>query len=574
MNTHQTVIRGGTVIDGSGAPRQQADVAINDGRITEVGVVKGKGHREIDARGCLVTPGFVDIHTHYDGQAAWDPHLAPSSWHGVTTAVMGNCGVGFAPVRSSDHDRLIELMEGVEDIPGTALHEGLPWKWETFPEYLDFLETLPRDIDLGAQLPHSAVRVNVMGSRGVARAPATPEDIEQMAAIAREAIEAGALGFTTSRTINHRSISGEAIPTLRAGADELLGIARAIGKTGRGVVQFVSDRLHHEDELDLIERIAAESGRPLSLSVAQHHAKPEQWRTILDRLAKGSERGLTLRAQVAARAVGIMTGLDLTLNPFMYSPAYKAIADLPLAQRVVRMRDPSVRRAIIEQMNIDPEGVLGSNTIESFGQMFRLGDFPNYEPNPADSVAATAQRQNRAPAEVAYDWLLDNEGRALLYTPFLNWHGGNLDVVREMLMHPAAIPGLSDGGAHVGTICDVSFPTTLLQWWGRDRPYGRIPLERLVSLQSRSTAIAVGLADRGLLAPGYKADLNIIDFDALRLHAPEVVHDLPAGGRRLLQRADGYRHTLVNGIEIMCNGQATGELPGKLLRGAKQPAIA
>jgi N-acyl-D-aspartate/D-glutamate deacylase len=408
----------------------------------------------------------------------------------------------------------------------------------------------------------------------VARAPATPEDIEQMAAIAREAIEAGALGFTTSRTINHRSISGEAIPTLRAGADELLGIARAIGKTGRGVVQFVSDRLHHEDELDLIERIAAESGRPLSLSVAQHHAKPEQWRTILDRLAKGSERGLTLRAQVAARAVGIMTGLDLTLNPFMYSPAYKAIADLPLAQRVVRMRDPSVRRAIIEQMNIDPEGVLGSNTIESFGQMFRLGDFPNYEPNPADSVAATAQRQNRAPAEVAYDWLLDNEGRALLYTPFLNWHGGNLDVVREMLMHPAAIPGLSDGGAHVGTICDVSFPTTLLQWWGRDRPYGRIPLERLVSLQSRSTAMAVGLADRGLLAPGYKADLNIIDFDALRLHAPEVVHDLPAGGRRLLQRADGYRHTLVNGIEIMCNGQATGELPGKLLRGAKQPAIA
>jgi N-acyl-D-aspartate/D-glutamate deacylase len=413
-----------------------------------------------------------------------------------------------------------------------------------------------------------------MGSRGVARAPATPEDIEQMAAIAREAIEAGALGFTTSRTINHRSISGEPIPTLRAGADELLGIARAIGQTGRGVVQFVSDRLHHDDELDLIERIAAESGRPLSLSVAQHHAKPDQWRTILDRLAKGSERGLTLRAQVAARAVGIMTGLDLTLNPFMYSPDYKAIADLPLAQRVARMREPSVRRAIIEQMNIDPDGVLGSNTIESFGQMFRLGAIPNYEPNPADSVAATAQREGRAPGEVAYDWLLEADGRALLYTPFLNWHGRNLDVVREMLMHPAAIPGLSDGGAHVGTICDVSFPTTLLQWWGRDRPYGRIPLERLVSLQSRSTAMAVGLADRGLLATGHKADVNIIDFDALRLHAPEVVHDLPAGGRRLLQRADGYRHTLVNGIEIMCNGQATGELPGKLLRGAKQPALA
>ncbi len=571
MNSHQLVLRGGTVIDGTGNPRRVADVAVNNGVITEVGKVAGRGHREINAEGCLVAPGFVDIHTHYDGQASWDKHLAPSSWHGVTTAVMGNCGVGFAPVFVHNHNRLIELMEGVEDIPGIALHEGLPWKWQSFPEYLDFLASLPRDIDLGAQVPHAAVRVHAMGARAVAREPATPDEIKVMAHITREGIEAGALGFTTSRTINHRSISGEAIPTLRAEADELLSIARAIGSTGRGVMQVVSDRLDREEEYQLIERMASESGRPLSISLAQGTKKPDIWKPLLDRLSDANTRGIKLRAQVAARAIGLLFGFEATLNPFMYSPAYQSIAKLPLAERVARMRDPQMRRAMIEQANVDPNGLLGSRMLDQFQAMYRLGDPPNYEPDPSTSVAATAQRENRAPAELALDWMLENNGRALLYSPSLNYAGGNLDVVRAMLVHPHSVPGLSDGGAHVGTICDVSFPTTLLQWWGRDRPHNRIPVELLVARQSRGTALAVGLEDRGLIAPGYKADINVIDFQALRLHVPEIVHDLPAGGRRLLQRADGYRHTIVAGQEIMCNGQATGAMPGRLLRGSTRP---
>ena len=562
-------ITGGVVVDGTGAPRRQVDVAVKDGVIVEVGACEGPATQTFDAKGLLVVPGFTDLHTHYDGQVSWDADMAPSSLHGVTTAVMGNCGVGFAPVFVHNRDRLVELMEGVEDIPGTALHEGIPWQWETFPQYLDFLETLPRDIDLGAQVPHASIRVHAMGERAVARQPATPAEIDTMAQAARQAIEAGALGFSTSRTINHRSISGEHIPTLRAEADELLAIARAIGATGQGVMQVVSDRLDRADELDLLERMASESGRPISISLAQSNRKPDIWQPFLERLREANARGLQLRAQVAARAIGLMFGLEATLNPFMYSPAYQAIAALPLTDRVARMRDPAVRRAIIDQATIDPNGLLGSNMLDQYQAIFRLGDPPDYEPAASASALAFAQREGRAPAEVVYDWLLENEGHALLYSPTLNYTAGNLDVVRTMLTHPDTVPGLSDGGAHVGTICDVSFPTTLLQWWGRDRPQGRIPLEFLISRQSRGTALAVGLADRGLIAPGYKADINIIDMDALRLHAPEIVHDLPAGGRRLLQRADGYRHTFVSGQEIMRDGQPTGAMPGKLVRGAQ-----
>ena len=481
---------------------------------------------------------------------------------------MGNCGVGFAPVQEHNRERLIQLMEGVEDIPGTALHEGLSWDWSSFPEYLDALERRPRDIDLGAQLPHGALRLHVMGERGATQQPATPEDIAEMARLAREAVEAGALGFTTSRTLNHRTSLGEPTPTLKAEADELVGIARGLGEAGRGVLQVVSDFIDLDGEIQMFRRMAEESGRPISVTVAQGLMRPDDWRTELDFFAAASAEGVRMRGQVGARAVGLMLGLDATLNPFMFSPAYIDIAGLPLAERVAHMRNPEVRRAIIEGAGIQ-DSVLGSRAIHRFTQVFRLGDPPNYEPDPADSVAAVAARAGRDALEVVYDWLLEEEGRAMLYLPMLNWAGQNLDAVGEMLRHPAAVPGLSDGGAHVGTICDVSFPTTLLQWWGRDRPKGRIPVETIIAKQCRMTAETVGLGDRGVIAAGMRADLNVIDFEGLRLHAPEMVRDLPAGGRRVLQRATGYLHTFVSGVEVMADGESTGATPGRLVRGAR-----
>ncbi|HSJ92041.1 MAG TPA: amidohydrolase family protein [Ilumatobacter sp.] len=573
MAEHDLVIRNGTVVDGTGGDRFVGDVAVTDGVITEIssragGSVDGRGHREIDAEGQLVTPGFVDIHTHYDGQATWDRQLAPSSWHGVTTVVMGNCGVGFAPVAEHNRERLIQLMEGVEDIPGTALHEGLAWDWSSFPEYLDALERRPRDIDLAAQVPHGALRLHVMGERGATQQPATPDDIDEMARLAREAVEAGALGFTTSRTLNHRTSLGEPTPTLKAEADELVGIARALGDAGTGVLQVVTDFIDLDGEIQLFHRMAAESGRPISVSIAQGPRTPDDWRTELDYFAASTAQGVPMRGQVGARAVGLMLGLEATLHPFMFSPAYVDIADLPLAERVAHMRHPDVRRAIVDGVRVEDK-LLGSRAINRYAFIFRLGDPPNYEPDPSDSVAAVAERAGREPADVAYDWLVEDGGRALLYQPILNWAAENLDVVGEMLRHPAAVPGLSDGGAHVGTICDVSFPTTLLQWWGRDRPRGRIPVETLIAKQCRMTAETVGLTDRGVLAPGKRADLNVIDFDALRLHRPEIVYDLPAGGRRILQRATGYRHTIVAGTEVVIDGESTGATPGRLVRGAR-----
>jgi N-acyl-D-aspartate/D-glutamate deacylase len=573
MAEHELVIRNGTVIDGTGGDRFTGDVAVSAGVITHVGGrvgprVDGRGHREIDADGHLVAPGFVDIHTHYDGQATWDSQLAPSSWHGVTTVVMGNCGVGFAPVVQHNRERLIQLMEGVEDIPGTALHEGLGWVWSSFPEYLDALDRRPRDIDLAAQLPHGALRLHVMGERGATQQPATPDDIAEMARLAREAVTAGALGFTTSRTLNHRTSLGEPTPTLKAEADELVGIARALGEAGTGVLQVVTDFIDLDGEIELFHRMAAESGRPISVSIAQGPRTPDDWRTELDYFADSTARGVPMRGQVGARAVGLMLGLEATLHPFMFSPAYVDIAGLPLAERVVHMRHPDVRRAIVDGAHVE-DTLLGSRAITRYGFIFRLGDPPNYEPDASTSAAAVAAREGREPADVAYDWLLEDGGRALLYQPVLNWAAQNLDVVGEMLRHPAAVPGLSDGGAHVGTICDVSFPTTLLQWWGRDRPTGRIPVEQLIAKQCRMTAETVGLTDRGVIAPGRRADLNVIDFDALRLHVPEIVHDLPAGGRRMLQRATGYRHTLVAGTEVVADGESTGATPGRLVRGAR-----
>ena len=572
MAEHDLVIRGGTLIDGTGAEARTADVAVDGGRITEVGRVTGSGARELEADGLLVTPGIVDIHCHYDGQATWDERLQPSSWHGVTTVVMSNCGVGFAPVRTSDQDRLIELMEGVEDIPGAALHEGLSWEWKTFGEYLDAVDRIPHDIDVGSQLPHGALRLHVMGERGAAREAATPEDIEQMAAIAAEAMEAGALGFTTSRTMNHRSSKGELTPSLTADASELVGIALAMGKAGKGVLQVVSDFIDIDHEFGLFRRMSEESGRPISMSLAQAPQAPDRFREILRRIEQANAEGVVMRAQVAARGIGLLFGLQCTLNPFMVNPVYKEIAQLPLAERVAIMRDPSFKaRLLSEETDEKLKARLGGSMIKRFERMFELGDPPNYEPDPSEGIQARADRLGVTAQELAYDVMLGDDGKAMLYSPFANYVDGSLDAVGEMLAHPFTVPGLSDGGAHVGTICDGSFPTTLLRMWGRDRDHGRLPLELLVHRHCQGTAQTVGLLDRGVVAPGYRADLNLIDFERLQERRPEMHYDLPAGGKRLLQRADGYVATIVKGEVTYENGQPTGALPGRLVRGA-QPA--
>ena len=568
MATHDLVIRGGSVIDGSGSAARTADVAIDGETIVEVGKVDGSGTREIDAAGALVTPGFVDVHTHYDGQATWDNHLAPSSWHGVTTVIMGNCGVGFAPVNNEDHNQLIELMEGVEDIPGAALHEGLAWNWNSFAEYLDAVEAVPHDIDCGAYVPHGALRLHVMGQRGANREPATPEDIAAMADLVRHGIEAGGVGFSTSRTANHRTSKGELTPTLNAEADELIGIAEAVGAAGRGVLQVVSDHLDGDHEFAMLRAMAERSGRPLSVSLVATPVRPQWHRMALGHIEAANEAGLQVRGQVAPRPVGLVLGLDLTLNPFMATHVWKGIADLPMAAKLAALRNPETRSAILAEMGGPRGTVLGAKLVSKFEIMFELSDPPNYEPAPSDSLKARAAAAGTTPEEMALDILLADDGQGLLYVPFANYLDGSLDVVEEMLNHPFTIPGLGDGGAHVGTICDGSFSTTLLTHWGRDRSHGRIPVEQLIKQHCQDTAAAVGLTDRGQLLPGLRADINVIDFENLQALRPEIHHDLPAGGRRLLQRATGYLHTICAGQEIYQNGVATGALPGRLIRHA------
>ena len=558
------VIRGGTVIDGTGAPGRTADVAVTAGRIVEVGRVSGSGRREVDADGALVAPGFVDIHTHYDGQATWDPVLAPSSSHGVTTVVMGNCGVGFAPVRPGDRDQLIELMEGVEDIPGAALHEGLPWDWGSFPEFLDSVERRPHDIDFAAQVCHGPLRLFVMGQRGADREAATPDEITEMGRIAAEGIQAGGLGFTTSRTLNHKTSKGEPTPTLTASREELVGIARAIGATGRGVFQLVTDFPDVEVELETMREMMRVSGRPLSVSLAQFRPG-DGYRHILEAIADANAEGLEMRAQVAARGIGVLIGLQGSVNPLVRSETYRELADLDLPARLAHMRDPGVKERIVAEYI-----AAGDSKMIRLERAFELGNPPVYEPDAADSIAARAQRSGVAPESLLYDLLLGDEGQALLYMPVLNYFDGDLEAAGELLAHPNAVPGLSDGGAHVGTICDGSFPTTLLSYWGRDRTKGRrFGVEWLVSRQCRATAETVGLLDRGIVAPGYKGDLNVIDFDGLGMSAPRLSFDLPAGGKRLLQPSSGYLHTFVSGTEIAANGVSTGETPGRLVRGAQ-----
>ena len=569
------VIRNGSIVDGSGNEPYQGDVAVKDGRILAVGKIEqidGTAKTEIDASGLLVTPGFVDIHTHYDGQVTWGEELTPSSLHGVTTAVMGNCGVGFAPCRPDDKERLISLMEGVEDIPHPVLAEGLPWNWETFPEYLDSLSKKKYDIDFAAQLPHGPLRVYVMGERGANRETATPEDIEQMAALAKQAIEAGALGFTTSRTLNHRTAEGDPTPTLTAAIEEMVGIARGVGATGSGVLQVVTDFKENQGEFHILREMVKQSGRPLSVSVAQHHRAPEAWRKILDNIAAANAEGIPIKAQVCGRPVGVLFGLELTNNPFSAHPSYQAIKDLPFVERLAHLRDPEFRQRLLAEQPVLDSNPFMRHVLSRFEDLFIMGEQPDYEPRPETSLATLARVKGMSPLELSLDVMTAGDGKTMIYYTFLNYADSSLDASLEMMRHPDTVLGLGDGGAHCGSICDGSFTTHMLTHWARDRSRGeKLSLPWVIKAHCQDTAQAVGLLDRGVLAPGYKADINVIDFDRLNLHRPEVHYDLPAGGRRLMQFADGYVATIVSGTIIYQEGKSTGARPGRLVRG-NQPS--
>jgi N-acyl-D-aspartate/D-glutamate deacylase len=570
---HDLVIRGGLVVDGTGAPPREGDVAIDGERVAGVGADVGGGRRELDARGAVVAPGWVDIHTHYDGQATWDPLMTPSSWHGVTTVVMGNCGVGFAPAEPDRHDWLIGLMEGVEDIPGTALAEGIRWGWQSFPEYLDVVGSMPRVLDVATQVPHGAVRAYVMGERGARNEPATAKDIAAMAAIVRDGVAAGALGFSSSRTLLHRAIDGECVPGTFAAPDELLGIGRVLGELGRGVLEVASDLMPEDPELAWMETLSRETGRPVTFGCLQNDADPAQWRRLLDAADRAAARGARLAPQIAARPTSVLMGLEGSLHPFVGHPSYRALAQLPLAERVARLRDPAVRAAILAERPDVPSPIL-VYILQAFHKLFPLGDPPDYEPAPELSVAATAAREGRSPESVAYDLLLEHDGHALLYFPFLNYSGGDFAAIHEMLLHPRAVVGLADGGAHCGVICDASTPTYLLTHWVRDRRRGpRFPLEHMVARQTRETARLYGMEDRGTLEPGMLADANVIDMDRLALAAPEMIYDLPASGRRLVQRVRGYRTTVKRGTVTFEGGEPVGARPGQLVRGPQPSQI-
>jgi N-acyl-D-aspartate/D-glutamate deacylase len=566
---HDLVIRNGTVVDGTGGPPVVADVAVEGGVVTAVGEVAGSGHREVDADGLLVTPGWVDIHTHYDGQVTWDPDVTPSNWHGVTTVVMGNCGVGFAPVRPGAQSFLIELMEGVEDIPGTALHEGIDWQWESFPEYLDALDRQPRALDIAAQVPHAAVRAYVMGDR--AHEDATPADIEAMAGLVRDGLAAGAAGFTTSRTILHSSKHG-LVPGTSAATDELIAISDALGEVGHGVVEIVSDDPAGATERAWMVEVARRTGATVTYTLAQTPFNPDGYRAALADADALAGEGLRIVPQVSCRPTGMLFGLQSSLHPFITHPAYRAVAGLPLAERVARLRQPELRAQLLSEQP-GTENAIARALMSRWEQIFPLGDPPDYEPSGDRSVAAVAAREGRTPDDVVLDWLLERDGKALLFAPLASYVHQDHEAIREMMTHPRTVLGLSDGGAHCGLICDASMPTFLLTHWVRDRSRGeRLSLEQAVHLQTGRTAAVYGMHDRGVIAPGKRADINVIDLDGLRLHAPEMVFDLPAGGRRLVQHVDGYKATFVAGVATMEDGQPTGDRPGRLVRFGRRPS--
>jgi N-acyl-D-amino-acid deacylase len=566
---HDLVIRNGTVVDGSGGPSRPsgtADIAIDGERIVAVGRVDSRGRRELDAGGRLVTPGFVDIHTHYDGQATWDPEMSPSSWHGVTTIVMGNCGVGFAPADPAKREWLIQLMEGVEDIPGTALAEGMTWNWETFPQYLDELDRMARTMDISALVPHGAVRAYVMGDRGGQNAEATPDEIEAMAKVVREAVEAGAVGFSTTRTLLHRAKDGELAAGTTASADELIGIGLALGEAGSGVFELASDMFDPDAEFAWMRTIARETGRPVTFNCLQDDIRPEHWRRLIELADESTASGARIVPQVAGRPASVLFGWDSTAHPFMFNDTWRPLADLPRGERQARLRDPEVRAAMVAERP-ELEG-LAQFVTSAFHKLFPLGDPPEYEPAPDRSIEAIAAREGRTPQEVTYDLMMANDGRGLLYIPILGYAHGDFGALHDMLVHPGTVLGLGDGGAHCGLLCDASLPTYMLTHWVRDRDRGaRLPLEQAVHMQTRSTAALYGFDDRGLLAPGYLADVNVIDLDGLAIDAPEMIYDLPAGGRRLVQRARGYAATVKRGVVVREHDESTGERPGRLLRG-------
>lgn len=583
MSQHDLVIRGGTLVDGTGNAPTQGDVAIDGERISAVGSDVGNGRREIDARGQLVTPGWVDIHTHYDAQATWDPMLSPSSSHGVTTVVMGNCGVGFAPVRESLRDELIDLMEAVEDIPGAAMHEGIQWEWETFPEYMEALERRDHAIDYGLQVPHCALRAYVMGQRGIDNEAATPDDVSRMQEIVAEALRAGALGFSTSRTEMHNTLEGNPVPGTFAERDELFGIGAALANEQAGVFQM---SLTHRDvpgEMGWMKDLARETGRVVTFNLQQTDEAPDLYKEALRGLDDARAEGITnLRGQFSGRPVGVLMGWETSVHPFLGHPEYVRWMKLPIAERLEMLRRPDVKARLLEggELRIDalpkeapiPAVFLQFLTAATH-KMYPMGSAHDYEPDPSDSVAGRAKASGRTPAELVYDALMDQNGKGLLYFPLFGYASGRFDAIEETLVHPQTGLSLADGGAHCGAICDAGTPTFMLMHWARDRKRGaKLPLEFIVRRQTRDTAEQYGLFDRGMLAPGLKADVNLIDYENLDLEAPEMRFDFPAGGRRLYQGARGYRATVVSGQVVFENGEPTGALPGRLIRGA-QPGI-
>jgi N-acyl-D-aspartate/D-glutamate deacylase len=570
---HDTVIRGGTIVDGTGAPKFTGDVAIEDGKIAQVGGKAGPGKREIDANGLLVTPGWVDVHTHYDGQATWDSELAPSSWHGVTTVLFGNCGVGFAPVRRTDHASLIGMMESIEEIPGSALSEGLKWNWETFPQFLDALDGMPRSIDVAAQIPHHPLRVYVMGDRAVRRERATADDIAAMRDAVRQGLEAGAFGFTTSRTNSHKTPTGDMVPGRYSEVEELLGIGSAFKGLNHGAYGVNSDFDDEAGELAWMTKLGQDTGRPVWFLLTDRPTDKVRWRRLMDGVHKARAAGAHVTAQIAGRPIGVMLGIDTALNPFSIRPSYQALLSLPVAERIKRMQDPAMRAQILSE---EPSAEL-LNRLSQFRQhitkrwdrIFPMSNPPNYEPRADESIAAMAARSNHSPDEVAYDYLAAGAEKFLFF-PIVGYNEDNHDIIHTMLTDDATLLGLSDGGAHCSSIVDASVPSWMLMHWARDRSRGaRLPLEMIVRRQTSETADFFGFHDRGRLAVGKKADVNVIDYENLQLHIPEVVYDLPKNGRRLVQRVDGYRHTFVSGVGTFENGVYNGATPGKLVRAAR-----